>query len=217
MLRGLQLTESLFPPVLVLSDLILGMPGGASQLARAVFGLEGAGWDAWHHQVLRESEHIVLGFFLRGLREGKPPAETIRTFTFGDELFFQKEMAELDVATQQFGSLKQRDKVVRDLAVFYASYRQSRLVAREITRRYRQLMRMVHEDNLHNLLTEAQFQQVQDLDFLPELSTLASSARRYLNKRDALNQPVEETVATELDFARSVRQRRHDLIRKHLA
>jgi len=210
-LREVYTISAMLTPVLLLADLLLDTPDGAYRFALAFFGLLGSGRERWEKHLLRMAERAVRRNFLRGLRQDIPPLETIRRLGFGDKALVQRLAGELDWITKRFDSYRQREKVVAQLAVYYASYREGPLLAVEIGRRYRNLMRVVHEDNLRRILTSEQFAEVD------QLSVLSADARRFLSRRRALNTSLEEMLAAEMDFVHSVRRRRLHLIHKLLA
>ena len=216
LLREVRTIESLFPPVLALADLIMQIPEGAHHFALAFFGLVGRGYTRWETDLLKLAERSVRRAFLRGLRRDTPPEQLIRKLTFGDQQMYLRMMGELDFLTKDFDSLKQREKVVKQLAVYYASYREPELMGIEITKRYRNLMRLGHEDNLRRVLTPEQFEEIHALDILRDVTALASDARRFIARRRALKTSVEEMVSAELDFERSIRRRRLFLLQKRL-
>ena len=86
----------------------------------------------------------------------------------------------------------------------------------EVARRYRHLARILHEDFLRQHLSEAEYAEVQNADFLHELSSMASLAKRFLDHRRALEMTVEEMVASELEFVAETRARRLKFIRRFL-
>ncbi len=216
--RELQAVESTFVPILILADLILARPSGANRFALAVFGLSEDGHCAWSHKIRLQSKKIVLRLFLNGLRLRIPPEETIRSLCFRDSQLFVKTVGELDLITRQFDSLRQRDKVVDKLAVYYASFREAQLIQHEISQRYRQLMRVVHEDSLRRLFSAELVQKMAGMATLfSDLAGISSEARHFLNKRRSPDAALEEIAAAELDFARTIRQRRKSLIHRILA
>ena len=217
LLREIHKVQSLFPPVLVLGDLILSIPNGAYSFALAFFGLTGDNRRSWERRVHEFSRGVLLKAFLADLRQGVGPLETIRRFCYGDRELFLRMMSHLDFATSEFDCLEEREKVVEELAVYYASYHEGELLAAEVARRYRDLMRVLHEDSLRRVLAPEQFAEVRRCEILTDLASIAADARRYLTRRRALETDLEHMVAAELDFATAVRQRRLVLIRKLLA
>ena len=161
-------------------------------------------------------EKAVRLAFLRALKEDQTPEQLIRKLSFGDRDVQRRLMGELDWISKRFDSVKQRDKVVRRLAVYYASYREAPLLAAEVARRYRDLMRVLHEDNLRRVLNPEQFEEVNRLILLRELAALVSDARRFLARRRALKTTVEEMLASEIEFVQSVCRRRLNLVRQLL-
>jgi len=208
MLREIKRIDGLFMPILLLADLILAVPDGAYRFALAFFGLLGTGRKQWEEKLLAHAERVVRRTFVRYLGQDKTPVDIINTLSFGDEDMRLKLMGELDWITKQFDSVDQREKVVRQLAIYYASYREPQLLAAELARRYRDLMRVLHEDNLRRVLTSEQFDEAGDLSVLRDLTSVAAAARRFLTHRRALETTVEEMVAAELDFGRTIRRRR---------
>ncbi len=216
MMKEIQKVERLFPLILLLADLLLSSVDGAQKFAMALFGLSGPGKSAWEKQLVQLSERAVLLHFLRALRNNRPPMQVIESFSFGDPQIVHETAKELNLVTRQFDSLKQRDVVVKRLAVYYASYREPQLTANEIARRYRQLMRLVHEDNLRRVLTPDQFAEIAESNVLRELASVAADARKFLAMRRALELSLEEILAAEFDFCYRIRQRRHRFMRELL-
>lgn len=212
LLREIRTIEALFPPVLLLADLIVHMPNGASRFALAFFGLVGSGREKWEQEMLTRGEMAVRRQFLRNMRRQIPPEETIRALCFGDQVLYNKLMGELDWLTKEFDSIKQREKVIQALAITYASFREGYFLAAEVSKRFRNLMRVVHEDNLRRVLPADVFEEVSQLKVLRDVATLAGDARHCLAKRRALETDLENMVAADLDFIQSVRRQRLALI-----
>ena len=70
--------------------------------------------------------------------------------------------------------------------------------------------------SMHVSEAEAEYAEVQNADFLHELSSMASLAKRFLDHRRALEMTVEEMVASELEFVAETRARRLKFIRRFL-
>ena len=204
--------EALFTPVMLVADRILAVPDGANLFAVAFFGLVGPGREQWEKKLTELAENAVRRAFLIGLRDGHSPLSIIKRLTFGDENAYERALSELDAVSMNFDSRKQREKVVRYLAVYYASYHEADLLGAEVLRRYRHLMRLMHEDHLRRVLSPADLEDVLARSILRDLASVAADARRYLSRRRALESGLEELVAAELEFIQSVRQRRLRLI-----
>jgi len=210
--REILRVEGLFTPVMLTADRILDVPDGANTFAVAFFGLVGNGRQQWEAKLATMAEEAVRQAFLRDLREGLSPVQTIRRLTFGNREAFETALGELDATTMRFDSLRQRERVVRFLAVFYASYRQQELLEMEILRRYRSLMRLMHEDHLRRVLEPVHFAEVAPRGILRDLAAVAAEARRFLTRRRALESSLPELVAAEVEFIQGIRLRRLRLI-----
>ncbi len=204
--------EGLFTPALLTADRILDVPDGANTFAVAFFGLVGKGRQHWDEKLNRLAEGAVRKAFLEDMRAGIGPAHTIERLTFGDGQAREWAMGELDAATLQFDSVRQREGVVRFLSVFLASYREQELLGGEILRRYRSLMRLMHEDHLRRVLAPDHFAEIMQRSILRDLAAVAAESRRYLARRRALESSLAELVATELEFTQGIRRRRLRLI-----
>ena len=215
-LREIRRVEALFVPMLLAANLLLELPNGVHSFALAFFGLLGKGREIWDRRVQRLAENAVRRMFLRALRDGQKPLEIIRRLTFGDRSAFMRMLGELDFGTANFDSIRQRERVVRYLAVFYASYREAELLSAEVARRYRNLMRLLHEDNLARVLSPEHLAEARSSTMVRQLSTIAAEARRYLSQRRALNHELEDLVAVEATFMASVRRRRLAAVREFL-
>ena len=215
-LREIRRVESLFVPTLLGTNLLMELPNGVHSFALAFFGLLGKGRQAWDRRLLKLAESAVRRMFLRALRDGRKPIEIIHQLTFGDRSAFMRMLGELNFGTASFDSVRQRERVVRYLSVFYASYREAQLLAAEVARRYRNLMRLLHEDNLARVLSPEHLAEARSSTMVRELSTIAAEARRYLSHRRALDHELEDLVAVETTFMASVRQRRLAMVRQFL-
>lgn len=209
LLREVKRIRALFTPILVLADLILRVPDGAARFALAFFGLIGAGRQKWEAELRKHAEKAVRRAFLNHLRHGLGPLSIIETLTFGDRVAYLRMAGQLDWLTKQFDSLAQRERVVSALAVYYASYREPKLLAVEVSKRYRNMMRVLHEDSLRRVLSRAEFEELDQEGILRDLVAMAADARRFLSHRRALETSVEEMVAAELEFVWRVRRCRH--------
>jgi len=204
--------ERLFTPVMLTADRILDVPDGAYTFAVAFFGLVGRGREQWEKKLTRLAEDAVRRAFLDDLRVGSTPLRTIEKLTFGDREALEWAIGELDATTLQFDTLRQRERVVRFLAVFFASYREQELLGGEILRRYRSLMRLMHEDHLRRVLAPDHFAEVMKRHILRDLAAVAAESRRYLARRRALESSLPELVAAEMEFIQGIRRRRLRLI-----
>ncbi len=198
----------LFVPVMLTADQLLDLPDGTDQFAMAFMGLSGKTRETWENSLEKTAFRAVKLSLLLDLRFGRKPIDTIKRLTFGDKAAFELAVSELDLASENFDSMKQRDKVCGLLAVFYASYRRPHLLAYEIAKRYRNLMRLVHEDFLSTQLDAELFRQVQSMQILQEISSIASEVRKYLAKRKADENTLEQIMAAKINFERFVRQKR---------
>jgi hypothetical protein len=136
------------------------------------------------------------------------PTTTIRQLCFGDDELFTLLRQQLDLGTHEFDSLKQRDLVISRLAAHYLSRREYQLTSQEIGRRFRCLLRVLHEDNLRQLLSPEQFTQFDALHCVRDIIGLLAAARRYLDRRRDLELDLSEIVAAEDAFAADVHRRR---------
>lgn len=215
LLAELQGMEALYQPILVLSDLLLRLPDGAMKLAMAFLGVAGQSLREWENAILRFSERLIRRAFLVDLKEGRPPVDTIRKFTFGDETAYAQICNELDLLTQQFDSIPQREKVIRRLGVYYASYRRAPMLGQEVGRRYRRMARLLHEDFLKAHLSQEEWEGFQARGFLQDLYSMASRSKRFLDHRRALDMSIEEMVASQIEFVEECRSRRLAMLRRY--
>ena len=200
-------------PILVVADQLLTEPDGAVKLAMAFLGIVGQGLADWERRVRLLSEKLIRRAFLYDLKAGRTPVETIRKFTFGDEVAFGLICNELDLVSQQFDSIAQREVVVRRLAVFYASFRRAPMLGVEVAKRYKHLARILHDDFLNAHLAPAELDEFRRGGFLQNLYSLGSLAKRFLDHRRALEMSLEEMLASELEFVAEIRARRLQAIR----
>ena len=160
------------------------------------------------------AEKIIRRAFMQDLKAGRTPEETIRKYTFGDDIAFNNLSNELDLVSRQFDSIRQREKVVASLAIFYAGYRREAMLGVEVARRYRRLARILHDDFLGRFLDNNRLDELRSNGFLRELYTMAALVKRFLDHRRALQMSVEEMVASEIEFSAEVRERRLRIIRQ---
>ena len=200
--------EQLFPVLLELADVEYDRPAGPLNLSLGFFGLIGEGRQSWDQALEKMSIKAVKRLLLQNLQKNRSPEELIEIYTFGDIQVRERLLQQLDVGTRHFTDLDQQEQVVKVLACYYASFREPYLLATEISSRYRNLMRMLHEDNLHRLLDAATCRQVLASPVIAELTAMAGDIRKYLSMRRALDHTVEEMAAAEMEFIALVRRRR---------
>jgi len=214
LISELRSLEATYQPIIVLADHILAEPDGAAKLAMAFLGVVGKGLREWENAMREFSEKVIRRAFLVDLKMGRTPVETIRAYTFGDQAAFALICNELDLVSQQFDSIAQREVVVRKLSIFYASYRRAPLLGQEVARRYRHLARILHEDFLRNHLSAEEMAEFEKNGFLQELYTMGSRAKRFLDHRRALEMSVEEMVASQIEFIAETRARRLAMMKR---
>lgn len=214
--REINHIAELYVPIMLVADQILALPDGGTQLAMATMGLTGKTLEKWEEWLAKTSVRAVTRKIMLDMKNGRPVVETIRLLTFGDNAAFQAAYAELDLATEKFDSIKQRDKVSVLLAVYYASYRRDKLLGVEIAARYRSLMRMIHDDFLEQQLDAEQLDSVHGSGILQEIASVASEARHFLGRRSAEENSLEQLLAAKMTFERFVRQKRILLIRQFI-
>lgn len=212
MVSELHALESLVIPLLISADLALRQPAGPYALALNVLGFSRAALESWRSALENRTAAVIRTIFINQLRDAESPIDAIRGFCLGDKLLFNRLCLHLDILTKQFDSIDQRERVVQMLATNYASYRENELIGRELTRRYRRLMRMLHTDNLRRLLTADQFRGLEHSTVLRELTTLAAAARHYLDRRRHPEAPLEEMYTAEIAFCNTVRNSRLHVI-----
>ncbi len=215
--RELEAVTALFTPVLLLADLPLNTAGGTRCLALSLFGFAPDREDAWRRRFEEQAARAIRRLFLWGLRQGTPAGLIIKRLCFDDEVLWRQLAGTLDLNSKEFDSLPQRERVIARLAVHYLSRRETRLMATEIGRRYRSLMRALHADHLHRLLGEAPPAPPPGAPTLADIMGLAAEARRYLARRRDLQLDLDELTAAELAFVTAVRQRRLRLIREFIS
>ena len=204
---------NVYLPVMLVIDQLLVLPDGTSLLAMAFLGLAGESLEKWEEELEKFSERAVRRTFMLKLKHSESPVDTLRLLTFGDQRAFNAVYAMLDLVTEKFDSIAQREKAVAFLAVYYSSFRRPHLLGIEVGRRYRNLMKMLHEDFLRNALDEAQFAEIEGTGILQEIATIAAEARKYLGRRRMSENTLEEMMAAKISFERFVRERRASLIR----
>lgn len=204
----------LFGPVMITADHLLDLPDGTDQLAMAFMGLSGKSRQNWEDSLEKYAFRAVKLSFLLDLKAGRKPVETIERLSFGDASAYRAAMAQLDLGSQNFDSPKQRDKVCSLLAVFYAGFRRPQLLGYEISKRYRNLMRLVHDDFLSVNLDGQQLDEIHAIGILQEISSIASESRKYLGKRKASENSLEQVLAAKIGFERFVREKRASIVRK---
>lgn len=204
----------IFLPMMLCADTLLSLPDGAEQFAMAFLGLSGKSGKDWEKALQWYAHEAVKRSFLLDAKMHRTPVKTIERLSFGDSTALRTAMSALDLGSQQFENMEQREKVIRLLAVYYASYRRSKLLMLEVGKRYHRLMRMIHEDFLAPRMEPEQFEAVQVRGILPDIATIAFEARKFLVKRQVLDNSLEELLAARITFDRFVRQKRLSLFRK---
>ena len=212
LVHRLQALDKLFTILLIMSDLLPKIPEGAYRLALSFFGISYSELQNWRNKLRDNAAEVIRKLFLEDLKNQRSPLDTIGRFTYGDQPLCQHLANHLDILTKHFTSMEDRDEVAEVLGANYASARESEFLGKVLSKRYRHLMSALHEDNLRRLLSEEQYQQVQNCQTLFDAFALAAEARRYLNRYRALNLPLEELLAAEKEFLKHVRNLRARLI-----
>lgn len=207
---------NVYPLVMMVGNQLLCLPDGAHQFALAVFGLAGEGLRKWNEQLEQFCAGVIRRVFILDMRAGRTPVETIRRLTFSDEAAFRMATSQLDLVSERFDSLKQREKVIGLLVPFYASYRQDKFLSAEVTRRFRQIMRMLHEDYLGEWLDDVQLAAVREWGSVADMAAMVGDARKYLSRRRDQISSLERILAARMTFEEATRKRRLDIIRREL-
>ncbi|MCJ8328909.1 MAG: hypothetical protein HRT89_19790 [Lentisphaeria bacterium] len=203
------------PLLMNMSDMLLNRPDGALTFAMSIFGFSPSYKEKWFDILVHYSSIAVRKCFLRDLRYNRSTMETIKVLSFGDEHIQKRIHEEIDLLHEQFDSIKQREIAVNILAHVYADYRKDGLIAQEIARRYRRLMRVLHEDLLNQVLSKEHLKELEPMrETLLDFSVIASESRKYLGSRRALEKSTEELMATEMDYTQHVRKMRSRYFRK---
>jgi len=142
---------------------------------------------------------------------------TIHRLCFGLPELETNVRRELDFISQSFDSVAQRELVIDKLCPAYSSFRKQPLLNTELGRRYRRMMRLLHEDHLRRVLRADQLAELQQgPPVLRDLATIASESRRFLAMRRALDKSLAEIVAADLDFTHCIRGLRAGYLRRLL-
>lgn len=207
---------SVYPLVMMVGNQLLCLPDGEQRFALAVFGLAGDGLKQWEKRLDSYCADVIRRMFILDMRAGKSPVETIRRMTFQDDDAFRTAMSHLDLVSARFDSMKERERVVDILVPFYSSFRRDKFLAMEVTRRYRVIMRMLHEDYLHDALSAEQLASVKGDGTVFDIASLMGDARKYLDRRRDKVATLEKLLASRCEFEEIVRQRRLAVIRREL-
>ncbi len=205
------LTE-LFIPVLILADILLPIPDGPYRLALAVFGITRQDLEHWRQHWEAQAADVVRQILLDDLRRHATPVDTIRAFCLGDRELLRQLTNKLDLISKQFDSVKQREEAINHLASFYASFRETDFINKEIVRRFRNLVRSLHPDRIGRFAESGPLPG-QTQNIIDEIYSLATAARKYLSARRDTRNSVEIMLCTEADFIRSLRRQRLRIIR----
>ena len=209
--------DKIISPMMLISDLILNSPNGAKRFALCIFGFTSNYEAIWRRKLVELSANAIRRRFILDLKACIKPGKTIHYLCFGDDSLELSINKELDLLTEDFDSLKQREVVVERLSYVYASYRENKLMNQDISRRYRRMMRALHEDHLGQLLTEDELDQIKQLkDCLKDLSTIAAASRKYLQIRRSLDKETEEILIADIEFALSIRKLRQSYLHRLL-
>ncbi len=208
--------ETLFSPVMLFADALLQQPDGSYSFALSLLGFPPDILEAWRQRLLEETRRMVYQSLLNDIKADRQPIGTIRTYSAGDKQLYRYLLSQLDLVSRTFGNLEQRDKVAEQLAIHFSSLREAQLLPRELTARYRKLMRTLHEDSLRRLLSPGQLRESENFTIRRDLLTIAAEARRYTQRRRALNTEVEEMLSSRFDFEKNIRRKRLQLAREQL-
>jgi hypothetical protein len=205
--------EALSKPVLILADFLLSHPNGSNRLAKALLGISDKTVAQWHDELVETSRENLRKQFIAAMREDVSPENLIKRLSMGDDWLFMQLRCCLNLVTLQFDKYEDREYVTDILAEHIASKRFETLIAEQIKKRYRRVMQFLHEDSIKRFLPREQHDWLQQMETLPEITTLASLARRFLEARNSMDHTVEELIEFEYAFEDLVRQRRAAVIR----
>lgn len=208
--------NSLHPAILVGADLLLKRGDGAHLLALAFLGVDRKHLANWRNNLFERSAQLIRRMFLEDLRDRRTSIDTIRKLCLGDDLLYTVLYMKLDLLTRQFGSVADREAAIKVLAANYASFRERDLLAEKIRAHYRYLTRLLHSDSLRRLVPEDELERMGALEYLPQALSRAAESRRYLEGRRALDTPVEDMCAAELNFEEELRAARASILRNLL-
>ncbi|MGL4853636.1 MAG: hypothetical protein ACRC37_00065 [Lentisphaeria bacterium] len=212
--RSIKQLADIFPPLLIISHLIIDEIGGPEKIAMSFMGFsqkQKKNWDKLLHNLAVKT---IRRFFLNDLKNGKSPINTIEKLCFNNDNMLRRAHSHLDLKSRQFDSIIQRQKVENLLAANYASLREEKLLTDELSRRFRRFMRMVHEDSLRHILEPQHLQEIQESVLVREYSILASSARKFISIHRNTLIDAEDAFAAKEEFIKTIHQRRRLLIRK---
>jgi hypothetical protein len=217
MLQEIRTITSLFHPILILSDLLLSRPDGTLSFCMALFGFTTDYRNKWRAALIEQSRKAIRKCFIQDLRAKRKPLDTIHRLSFGDRLFEESVHSELDILTDNFGSISQREVVVERLAEMYAGYREDKLLPQAISYRYRRTMRVLHEDNLKRIFSSKELQEIENrTETIQDLTTTFGACRKYLTTRRALIKSTDEIIAADQDLKNILRTMRTKCIRSNL-
>ncbi|MEA2012046.1 MAG: hypothetical protein U9O87_03030 [Verrucomicrobiota bacterium] len=210
-LKGL---EQIFTPLLLLSDLHIDTGSHSKKMAMAFLGFSPNVKKLWEDTLYGFSADHVRIMFLDDLKNNRPPEGTIKKLSFGDDVLFKDMMAQLDLLTKRFDSVKQRELIVDRLAFNYSSYCEQKLLEREITKRFRKLMKTIHIDNLSHILNKEQLKEIETSEILVEYSSIAGESRKFLQKYSNMRLTTEELIASEMNYIRAIKKRRAYIVHR---
>lgn len=215
--QELKRVERVFLPIILFADVLLKAPDGGYSFALSLLGFPRPELEAWRERLLRGTTAMVHKTILEDLKAARSPLRTIKLYSLGDSQLFRYLNTQLDLVTRNFGNIEQRDKVVEQLALHFSSLREAHLLPRELTKRYRRLMLMIHDDSLARFLTREQLERTSEFTVRRDLVTAASTARRYIQRRRAVHTSAEEMLASRFEFEKNIRRRRLQFASRILA
>ena len=196
--------------LLLLADLFLDQPRGAQRLAEALFGMD----RVWQREVRARIDRQVERLMARQIAERLGAAggliEWLRGLRLVDRETFLAVLNRLDVGTNQFGSLADRDWAVGVLAVPYAELLLERRMERTLQRRFRALVRILHVDGLRAQLSPDGFARL-EREFGEQLRdwySLLLAAKNYLGRLQSHYRELTEDFLFEEDRFKGEVERR---------
>ncbi len=167
--------------LLLVSEEFLSQVHGCRRFAEALFGLDRATLQAMRKGADAAVRRRMERSALRLMKRRRTMVDFVRGLRLVDEHTRERVLQMLDLATGQFPDLRTKNRALDLLAVPYQEQAAEQRLVREVRKRFRALVRVLHEDGLRVRLDREDFRLLEArIDDLRDLCDLMVASRDYL-------------------------------------
>lgn len=167
--------------LLLVSEEFLLRVHGCRRFAEALFGLDGPTLETMRRAADASVRRSMERAALRSLKRHGTMLDFVQSLRLVDDFTRERVIAMLDLATSQFPTLRIKNQAMDMLAVPYQEQEFERRLLRALQKRFRALVRVVHDDALRTRLEPDDFERLQPRrEDIFDLYALLVASRDYL-------------------------------------